>query len=311
MTSETTSPEQPFVRPNIEIDTQTLQAILQPDDALAIQALDRTIEVAELNPKTDPETMELLRFQRSLLDMSPLHANSAAENFALKKGKYATFTHTFGHSRPGIHYEINRSLLVHDYANQERWRLVGVDPEGLDGSPISRTYKNLVEESWSRAREARGQLETARANETYAMEAVRHLAGTAIHGKENESTFVKGIARGDIKDLNLSRYPSSSIHHMYGEMEYYSRGIIFEDEQVAAAVDALTAGVSLHFALPEGLQLSRVEACAVKGLEGTYPGMFFRSHSLSQDELVEGSRLFVKVVNEQLEILGSRYQIPE
>ncbi len=157
-----------------EVAPDVLELVLQPDEPLAAQFLDRSIVAAEADPQTDQEALELLRFQRSFVDMTEGKAYSAAQDFARRTGKYASFTHTFGKSTPDLHYPLNRELVVADSANAERWRIVGIDPSQYGDSPYAHSYTGHIEESWREARKARQALQTAQVAEAKAMERASH-----------------------------------------------------------------------------------------------------------------------------------------
>jgi len=161
-----------------ELAPEVLEKVLQPDQPLAAQALDRSIAEAEADPETDPEALDLLRFQRGLVDMSPGEAGRTAYTFALETGKHSTVVRTFDNDRQpdiDLHYEINREAFLPRIANEERWRVVGIDPAQYNETAYGRSYTQQIENSWWEARKARQDLEASQAVETKAMERASHL----------------------------------------------------------------------------------------------------------------------------------------
>lgn len=169
MAAETPTQERLSNEPTFEISEATLGEILQPDEVLAAQVLDEAIQEAEADPKTDPEALSLLHFQRSLIDMEPRDAHFAALTFVQKTGKYATFSNEKGRL-PSLHYPVNRSFIVPDLADQQRWRIVGIDPSHYGDDAYAHAYRKGIEESWRVARKARQDLATAQAAESQAMD---------------------------------------------------------------------------------------------------------------------------------------------
>lgn len=167
-----TSPTSPQTH---ELSPDVLEAVLQPDEILAAQFLDKSILAAEADPQTDQEALELLRFQRSLVDMPPPDAYSAAQDFVKETGKYASFAHTGGRRPPSLHFPVNRDFFMPRFADEERWEIVGIDPSQYNDNALGRAYTRAIETSWLEARKARQHLQTAQATEAQAMERASHL----------------------------------------------------------------------------------------------------------------------------------------
>lgn len=158
---------------SFEVDQAALEVILQPDRVLATQALDRKIAEAEAASHPDGEQLALFRLQRSLIDMEAPQARNAARDFARQTGKYATFASTFGHRPPSLHYPLIREMFIADFANEERWRTVGIDPSVQFGDdPYGNAHKKGIEQDWREARETREALAKAQAAEAAAMDRV-------------------------------------------------------------------------------------------------------------------------------------------
>jgi hypothetical protein len=161
--------------PTFEVESAVLERILQPDEVLAAEALDYDIQEANQTPDTDPEILKLLRFQRSMVDMEPGEATLAARAFARETGKYATVAHTFGQRAPTLNYPLIHAAIVVDKANEQRWRILGVDmPRDSDDARLN-SYRSGVERAWKDARNARQALLDAQAAEAQAMERITHL----------------------------------------------------------------------------------------------------------------------------------------
>ncbi len=178
MTSVKTFDKAPVAsREAIKVDPDILDIILQPDEILAAAALDDAIMVAGENPESvNSEELELLRFQRSMIEMSDRNATFAAREFARRVGKYASHAHTFGQRPPSIEYPIIRGLVVPDIANEHRWRIIGINPSEYYGDNVlGKSYKSTVERSWREAIKAREDLNTARIAEASATERVLEL----------------------------------------------------------------------------------------------------------------------------------------
>lgn len=163
--------ENPLPVATPEIQKETLEAILQPDEVLAAQALDQAIQKAEASENPDLEALQLLHFQRSMVDMTERDAVFAARRFGRETGKYITFN---GIAPPSPHYPLIRGMVIPDLADQERWRILGVDPWQYGDSPLANSYRKGIERDWHEAIRARQALAEAQIAEAEAMERVTH-----------------------------------------------------------------------------------------------------------------------------------------
>lgn len=167
-----------------ELSEAVLEQILRPDDVLAVEFLDGEIKSAEANPDTDPEELTLLRFQRQLMDVDPDEADFLARDFAATTGKYATEHHTFGHRPPKLRYEISRHNFVPNFADAQRWQIVGVDPLQTGDTPLNRSVKKGVEQAWREIGEARQAAIEAQVTETRATGEVTRWLFDLTHSTE-------------------------------------------------------------------------------------------------------------------------------
>jgi hypothetical protein len=166
--SETNAHDIKTTVPKVEVSREQLDEILLPNQTLAKRYLDRCIEQAEKDPEPDAEALDLLRFQRSMVDMRPDEVLTAAEKFATDKGKYASFLGP--HLPPDLHAPVIRARFVPTFANEERWRILGVDPTQFEEESYARGYRGFIEEDWRIAREARANLEAAQLAEVKAIQ---------------------------------------------------------------------------------------------------------------------------------------------
>lgn len=142
--------------PEIVITDAVKEAIFEDDSVLAARHLDRKIEAAVNEPNYDPKSLELLRFQRSLVGMNPEEAFHTTHSFVRSNPEYADFADNGDGRLPSLHFAVQQAFIVSDSANSERWDILGINPhEYFSDSAGAYSRIQAIERTWREARNAR------------------------------------------------------------------------------------------------------------------------------------------------------------
>lgn len=126
----------------------TALTVLSPDRDLAVANLTRRVNHAEAIGKVDGEKIELLKLQ--LLLARTIDSGEGYDKEASDKAKAAAEDYRRRH--PDAAGRISVEVVRHGYANDERWRLSGFDPDRFKPDSIYRRQE--VELYWERAARA-------------------------------------------------------------------------------------------------------------------------------------------------------------